>query len=83
MNLARARLEELHGLTGAQWDALGDSATTTESGGRPYTIETEVAGSGDAELDPYLKRVWVTVSWSDARGTPRQVALATSVARRP
>lgn len=96
MNVARERLEELHDLSGAQWDALQDRSSSTEINGVRYSWDRtvtrrpqpppQVEGEEPEEGDPLadlLLDVSVTVTWTDRTGDERQVTLATSVARRP
>lgn len=79
VNIARGRLEALHGLTGAEWESLSDIIQAVEVEGQVYTIDTDV----DSPREEGLRDVRVTVRWVDAKGAPARLTLATSVARRP
>ncbi|MFZ5817985.1 MAG: type IV pilus modification PilV family protein [Bacillota bacterium] len=79
LNLARGRLEALHGLSGAAWDGLADQTELVTLEGQAYSVETDVE---DPRAEG-LRDVRVTVRWTDARGLTDQVSLVTSVARRP
>jgi Tfp pilus assembly protein PilV len=80
LNIARARLERLHALTGAEWDALPPSETAPDPSDPAYTVtQTVTPRAGLAGL----KDVQVTVTWTDQRGRPQRLTLTTAVARRP
>lgn len=79
MNIARGRLEELHGLPPASWDSLTTSTVTVTRDQQSYTVTTAV----DPPRTSNLRDVRVTVRWTDPKGIAGEITLGTSVARRP
>lgn len=79
ISIARGEAERLHTLTPAEWANLPAHATYPDPADPTYTVtrsvieRTGVAG---------LKDVTVTVAWTDSRGRPQRVDLATAVAGR-
>lgn len=78
-NLARGRLEALHGLSGALWESLSDTAETVTQEGQAYTVETDV----EPPRAEGLRDVRVIIRWTDGKGASARLTLGTSVARRP